>query len=81
MVADQLRLLDVLHRRSRSDAFRHTGGDADNERIRDAINDGGQAYVTHTKLDGQIVLRIAIGAVRTEQRHIDAMFDLLDDLA
>ncbi len=61
--------------------FRHTGGDADNERIRDAINSGGQAYLTHTKLNDQIVLRLAIGAVRTEQRHIDAVYDLLDELA
>lgn len=61
--------------------FRHTGGDADNERLRDAINSGGQAYLTHTKLDDQIVLRLAIGAARTEQRHVDAIFDLLDELA
>lgn len=61
--------------------FRHTGGDADNERIRDAINDGGNAYVTHTKLDGNVVLRLAIGAVRTEQRHIDDVFDLIVGLA
>lgn len=61
--------------------FRHRGGDAENERIRDAINDGGRAYVTHTKLDDHIVLRASIGAVRTEQRHVDALFDLLDELA
>lgn len=61
--------------------FRHTGGDADNERIRDAINDGGRAYLTHTKLNDQIVLRLAIGAVRTEQRHIDAVYELLDELS
>lgn len=61
--------------------FRHTGGDADNERIRDTINSGGKAYLTHTKLNDQVVLRLAIGAVRTEQRHIDAVYDLLDELA
>lgn len=61
--------------------FRHVGGDAGNERIRDAINDGGRAYVTHTKLDDQIVLRASIGAVRTKQRHVDSLFDLLDELA
>jgi len=61
--------------------FRHIGGDADNERIRDVINHGGQAYLTHTKLHDQIVLRLAVGAVRTEQRHVDAIYDLLNDLA
>lgn len=61
--------------------FRHTGGDADNERIRDAINNGGEAYITHTKLNDQTVLRLAIGAVRTEQRHIDGVYSLLAALA
>ncbi len=61
--------------------FRHIGGDADNERIRDAINHGGEAYITHTKLNDQVVLRLAIGAVRTEQRHIDAVYSLLAALA
>jgi len=61
--------------------FRHIGGDADNERIRDAINNSGRAYLTHTKLNDQVVLRAAIGAVRTEQRHIDALVALLDELS
>ncbi len=61
--------------------FRHVGGDADNERIRDAINNGGESYITHTKLNGQTVLRLAIGAVRTEQRHVDATYHLLAALA
>ncbi len=61
--------------------FRHIGGDADNERIRDAINNGGESYITHTKLNGQTVLRLAIGAVRTEQRHVDATYNLLAALA
>ena len=61
--------------------FRHVGGDSDNERIRDAINASGEAYLTHTKLNDQIVLRCAIGAVRTEQHHVDALYALLAALA
>lgn len=61
--------------------FRHVGGDEDNERIRDAINSGGEAYLTHTRLNDQTVLRVAIGAVRTEQRHVDALYSLLAALA
>ena len=57
--------------------FRHIGGDADNERIRDVINGSGRAYVTHTRLADNTVLRVAIGAVRTEQRHVDALFEQL----
>ena len=61
--------------------FRHVGGDEDNERVRDAINAGGEAYLTHTRLNDQTVLRMAIGAVRTEQRHVDALYALLAALA
>lgn len=62
-------------------AFRHVDGDAATERIRDAINSDGEAYLTHTKLAGATALRVSIGAVRTEQRHVDAIYDLLDSLA
>jgi len=61
--------------------FRHIGGDADNERIRDTINSAGDAYLTHTMLNGQIVLRAAIGSVNTRQHHVDALFDQLDQLS
>ena len=61
--------------------FRHIGGDSENERIRDAINSGGEAYLTHTKLNDQLVLRCAIGAVRTEQRHVDALWAQMSALA
>ena len=62
-------------------AFRHVDGDGETERIRDAINSGGEAYITHTRLNDQMVLRVSIGAVRTEQRHIDALYSLLAALA
>ncbi|NNC79328.1 MAG: aspartate aminotransferase family protein [Acidimicrobiales bacterium] len=61
--------------------FRHIGGDAENERIRDTINASGDAYLTHTKINDQVVLRVSIGSQHTEQRHVDAMYGLLDTLA
>ena len=61
--------------------FRHIGGDAENERIRDSINSSGRAYLTHTKLDDQLALRVAIGSVRTESRHVEDLFGLLDTTA
>ncbi|MGI9605268.1 MAG: pyridoxal-dependent decarboxylase [Acidimicrobiales bacterium] len=60
--------------------FRHLGGDAENERIRDAINESGDAYITHGVLNGTVVLRASVGAVRTEQRHVDALFAMLERL-
>ncbi len=61
--------------------FRHVGGDAETQRVLDAINADGAAYLTHTKLSERLALRAAIGAVRTEQRHVDALIERLDALA
>jgi aromatic-L-amino-acid decarboxylase len=44
--------------------------DALNERIVDAVNDGGDVYLTHTTLRGRRVMRIGVGNVRTEERHL-----------
>ena len=61
--------------------FRHVDGDEKNEHIRDSINGSGDAYITHTRLDGQVALRVAIGAVRTERRHVDELLERLAALA
>lgn len=44
--------------------------DAVNERLVDTVNAGGDAYLTHTTLRGRHVMRIGIGNVRTEERHL-----------
>jgi aromatic-L-amino-acid/L-tryptophan decarboxylase len=51
--------------------FRHVGGDAANQRILDAINLSGKAYLTHTKLDGKMTLRMSIGQTHTQRRHVE----------
>jgi aromatic-L-amino-acid/L-tryptophan decarboxylase len=38
------------------------------------INDGGRAYLTPSLLDGKQILRIAIGAERTEREHVAALW-------
>ena len=52
--------------------FRHIGGDDVNQRILDECNASGELYLTHTRLDGGLVLRMAIGATGTERRHVEA---------
>ncbi len=61
--------------------FRHTGGDATNEAILDACNASGDLYLTHTKLNGRFVLRLAIGAIGTELRHVEAAWAALQTAA
>jgi aromatic-L-amino-acid decarboxylase len=51
--------------------FRHRAGDEVNQRILDRLNGSGALFLTHTRLDGRLVLRMSIGATRTERRHVE----------
>ena len=55
----------------------HRGGDRTNQHIMDTVNASGEAFFTHTKLDGHLTLRMAIGQTCTEDRQ---EFILLSDL-
>ncbi|TMQ07053.1 MAG: aminotransferase class V-fold PLP-dependent enzyme [Deltaproteobacteria bacterium] len=54
---------------------------AHNLAIARRINDGGRAYLTPTVLDGRQILRISIGAERTEREHVAALWAALRDAA
>jgi aromatic-L-amino-acid decarboxylase len=41
------------------------------------INDAGSAYLTPSMLDGHQILRVSIGAERTEREHVAALWDAL----
>jgi aromatic-L-amino-acid decarboxylase len=57
--------------------FRHRGGDAVNQAAMDAVNRSGEAFLTHTRLDGRLTLRLSIGQARTEERHVARAWELL----
>lgn len=57
--------------------FRHVGGEAVNQRIMDTVNHSGEAFFTHTVLNGAFTLRMAIGAERTEEHHVQKVWDLI----
>lgn len=61
--------------------FRHVGGDDVNRRILDHCNDSGDLYLTHTVLDNKFTLRLAVGAVATELRHVEAAWVAIVDAA
>ena len=48
-----------------------------NARLLRAINAGGRAYISHTRLNGRYVLRASIGQTNVERRHIDVLLDEL----
>lgn len=55
--------------------------DAMNMEILERVNRSGRVYLSHTKLNGNVVLRLAIGNVRTEERHVAEAWRLLQDAA
>ena len=61
--------------------FRHTAGDQLNQQLIDALNASGALYLTHTKLNGQLVLRMAIGSTPTKREHVEAAWNTIVDTA
>ena len=61
--------------------FRHRAGDAVNQTIMDRINRDGRYFITHTKLDGRLTLRMASGGTATTQEHVDGLWQALVDAA
>jgi len=51
--------------------FRLNGSDELNQKLMDALNRSGDLYLTHTKLNGRVVLRMSIAQTNTEQRHVE----------
>ena len=52
-----------------------------NARILDAVNASGRVFLSHTKLGGAYTLRLAIGNLRTERRHVEDAWRLLRSAA
>ncbi len=48
-----------------------------NEALLEAVNATGEAYLSHTKLNGRYTLRVAIGNLRTTPRHVGRAWELL----
>jgi len=44
-------------------------------RVLETVNDGGRSFLTHTVVDGHYTIRVAVGALLTEQRHVDRLWD------
>ena len=52
--------------------------DRRNAEMMEAVNATGEAYLSHTKLKGRTVLRLAVGNLRTEERHVRRAYELLE---
>jgi aromatic-L-amino-acid decarboxylase len=61
--------------------LRGNGDDAEHGRILDTVNASGEVFLSHTKLDGRYVLRLAIGNINTTERHVARAWELLNSAA
>ena len=57
--------------------FRKEGSDEENEAILERVNASGEIFISHTKLDGRYVLRLAIGNERTTEDDVRRAWDVL----
>jgi aromatic-L-amino-acid decarboxylase len=50
-----------------------------NEAIMHGVNATGKALLSHTKLNGKLTLRLSIGNIRTTEKHVRQVWDLLNE--
>ena len=57
--------------------FRREGTDEANEALLERVNAGGEVFLSHTRVDGRYVLRLAIGNARTTEDDVRLAWDVL----
>jgi aromatic-L-amino-acid decarboxylase len=57
--------------------FRRSGPDDENEELLARVNETGELFISHTKLDGRYVLRLAIGNERTTEADVRRAWSVL----
>src|SRR6476469_5356101 len=50
-----------------------------NESIMHGVNATGRAFLSHTKLNDKLTLRLSIGNIRTTEKHLKQVWELLND--
>jgi aromatic-L-amino-acid decarboxylase len=61
--------------------FRMKASDELNERLLQNLNSTGEIFLSHTRLDGRFVLRLAIGNLHTTERHVRRAWELIQEHA
>jgi aromatic-L-amino-acid decarboxylase len=55
--------------------------DTRNAAIMDGVNRTGDVFLSHTRLDGRFTIRLSVGNLRTESRHVAHAWELLREAA
>ncbi len=58
---------------------RNARWDALNEEVMHAVNATGKAFLSHTRLNDKLTLRLSVGNIRTAERHIQQVWALLNE--
>ena len=58
--------------------FRRNGSDEENEDILERVNRSGEIFLSHTRLDGRYVIRLAIGNARTTEEDVRRAWEVLN---
>jgi len=61
--------------------FRLRSGDDANQRLLDALNRSGELYLTHTKLNDRLTLRLCVAQTNTTERHVQNAWKVIQEQA
>jgi aromatic-L-amino-acid decarboxylase len=61
--------------------FRHKGGDEVNQSLMDRLNRSGDLYLTHTRLNDRLTLRLCVGQANTTARHVERAWQRIQEEA
>lgn len=61
--------------------LRYKGSDEQNQAIIDTVNATGKAFLSHTRLNGKLVIRVALGNKGTTREDVAQVWDLLRSAA
>ncbi len=53
--------------------------DALNEAVMNRLNDSGEIFLSHTRIGGIFVLRLVVGNIRSERRHVERAWQLVQE--
>ena len=65
--------------RARPKGLSENETDAVNEKLMNAVNQTGEMYISHTKLHNKLTLRLAIGNMKTQRKHVARAWKLLQE--
>jgi aromatic-L-amino-acid decarboxylase len=57
--------------------FRREGSDEENEALLERANASGEIFISHTRLGGRYVLRLAVGSARTTEADVERAWEVL----